>query len=76
MIVNESSMFTTTDLVVTLPALSVTVILIVLAPIAAFWKFALLKVKLPLEIVGVNPLPFNVQLVLGSSIPAGESEAV
>lgn len=74
MIVNESSMFTTTDLVVTLPALSVTVILIVLAPIAAFWKFALLNVKLPLEIVGVNPLPFNVQLIV--SIPAGESEAV
>ena len=74
MIVNESSMFTTTDLVVTLPALSVTVILIVLAPIAAFWKFALLNVKLPLEIAGVNPLPFNVQLVV--SIPAGESDAV
>ena len=74
MIVNESSMFTTTDLVVTLPALSVTVILIVLAPIAAFWKFALLNVKLLLEIVGVNPLPFNVQLVV--SIPAGESDAV
>ena len=74
MIVNESSIFTTTDLVVTLPALSVTVILIVLAPIAAFWKFALLNVKLPLEIVGVNPLPFNVQLVV--SIPAGESDAV
>ena len=74
MIVNESSIFTTTDLVVTLPALSVTVILIVLAPIAAFWKFALLNVKLPLEIVGVNPLPFNVQLIV--SIPAGESEAV
>lgn len=74
MIVNESSIFTTTDLVVTLPALSVTVILIVLAPIAAFWKFALLNVKLPLEIVGVNPLPFNAQLVV--SIPAGESDAV
>ena len=74
MIVNESSIFTTTDLVVTLPALSVTVMLIVLAPIAAFWKFALLNVKLPLEIVGVNPLPFNVQLVV--SIPAGESDAV
>ena len=74
MIVNESSIFTTTDLVVVLPALSVTVILIVLAPIAAFWKFALLNVKLPLEIVGVNPLPFNVQLIV--SIPAGESEAV
>ena len=74
MIVNESSMFTTTDLVVTLPALSVTVILIVLAPIVAFWKFALLNVKLPLEIVGVNPLPFNVQLIV--SIPAGESAAV
>ena len=74
MIVNESSMFTITDLVVTLPALSVTVILIVLAPIAAFWKFALLNVKLLLEIVGVNPLPFNVQLIV--SIPAGESDAV
>ena len=74
MIVNESSIFTTTDLVVTLPALSVTVILIVLAPIAAFWKFALLNVKLLLEIVGVNPLPFNVQLIV--SIPAGESDAV